>query len=190
MQPLMVLPLLSTNNRINLVGTSGEANNFTISVSDNATSATLPVNFTNAQSAASSFNPHGISFRLNVDDSSTPIEVDLSSYNDTSTTNQYGGIEFSRIIENEINKVYGDERYFDLSDLEDATTTTQANLFTLRYNDAVDLEIDIRGVNESWEEVTKDDLITKMQDAINAKIAEEIYTNGTITDSSWDYCGL
>ena len=81
------------------------------------------------------------------------------------------GIEF-RIIENEINKVYGDERYFDLSDLEDATTTTQANLFTLRYNDAVDLEIDItRGVNESWEEVTKDDLITKMQDAINAKIA-------------------
>ena len=37
----------------------------------------------------------------------------------------------------------------------------------------------------SWEEVTKDDLITKMQDAINAKIAEEIYTNGTITDSSY-----
>ena len=102
------------------------------------------------------------------------------------TTNQYTGIEFSRIIENEINKVYGDERYFDLSDLEDATTATQANLFTLRYNDAVDLEIDItRGVNESWEEVTKDDLITKMQDAINAKIAEEIYTNGTITDSSY-----
>ena len=40
-------------------------------------------------------------------------------------------------------------------------------------------------MNESWEEVTKDDLITKMQDAINAKIAEEIYTNGTITDSSY-----
>ena len=32
---------LSTDNRINLIGTSGEANNFTISVSDNATSATL-----------------------------------------------------------------------------------------------------------------------------------------------------
>ncbi len=177
---------LSTDNRINLVGTSGEANNFSISISDNATTATLPITFTDAQAAASSFNPHGLSFRLNVDGSSTPIEVDLSSYNDTTTNGQYTGIEFSRIIENEINKVYGDERYFDLSDLEDATTATQANLFTLRYNDAVDLEIDItRGVNESWEEVTKDDLITKMQDAINAKIAEEIYTNGTITDSAY-----
>ena len=49
MQLLMVLPLSLPDNRINLVGTSGEANNFTISVSDNATSATLPVNFTNAQ---------------------------------------------------------------------------------------------------------------------------------------------
>ena len=71
-----------------------------------------------------------------------PIEVDLSSYNDTSTTNQYTGIEFSRIIENEINKAMVTKDILT-SDLEDATTTTQANLFTLRYNDAVDLEIDI-----------------------------------------------
>ena len=56
----MELRFTITDNRINLVGTSGEANNFSISISDNAT-CHITINFTQAQAAASSFNPHGIS---------------------------------------------------------------------------------------------------------------------------------
>ena len=44
---------------------------------------------------------------------------------------KYTGTEFAKIIENEINRAYGDDRYFDLSTLVDSGSTTNASLFTL-----------------------------------------------------------
>jgi len=67
----------------------------------------------------------GLQVTLNVDDSPSPVRVDLSdlilnedgAIDIRKANTKYSGIELSRILEARINKAYGDERYFDLDSL-------------------------------------------------------------------------
>ena len=72
-----------------------------------------------------------ISFSLNVDDSPTPVRVDLSDLN-ANAVEPMSGVELARVLENRINRAYGDQRNFNLASLRDATVPSQVNLFTVR----------------------------------------------------------
>jgi flagellar hook-basal body protein len=75
--------------------------------------------------------PKGIAFRLNVDDSPTDTVVDLSDLYDVGAE-PMSGVEMARILEARINQIYGDQRNFNLSSLEDGTTAGKINLFRMR----------------------------------------------------------
>jgi flagellar hook-basal body protein len=76
-----------------------------------------------------------IAFYLNVDNSPTPTKVDLSDLLDNvGVSKDFNGNDLAQYLENKINKAYGDQRYFDLSDYTD--NSGLANLFTLRFTPA------------------------------------------------------
>ena len=79
---------------------------------------------------------NGIAITLNVDKSPSPVRVDLTDLFDA-TAEPLSGVELARILENRINKEYGDQRTFDLSDLVSAPGSTAVNLFTLKVDDGV-----------------------------------------------------
>ena len=117
--------------------------------------------------AGGTFSLHGIKFKLKVDGSPTPVTVDLSKYNDSSVADRYTGTEFARIIENEINRAYGDDRYFDLSTLVDTGSTTNASLFALSV-DGTSANIDIGAADvAAFTSMTEATLESKVQAALN-----------------------
>ena len=76
-------------------------------------------------------------FNLNIDNSPTPVTVDLSEL--YSSTDTYSGVDLARFLEAKINKAYGDEKFFDLTAIQtdpdassDAADTT-LNFFDLRF---------------------------------------------------------
>jgi len=86
--------------------------------------------------AAADVATHGIAITLNVDKSPSPVRVDLTDLFDD-TAEPLSGVELARILENRINKEYGDQRTFDLSDLVSAPGSSTVNLFTLKVDDGV-----------------------------------------------------
>jgi flagellar hook-basal body protein len=74
-----------------------------------------------------------ISFALNIDGSREPVTVDLSYLNEpgASLTKSFTGVEIAREMTNTINKVYGDQRYFNFSALKASDTATSVDLFEL-----------------------------------------------------------
>ena len=71
-----------------------------------------------------------LTFSLNVDDSVDEVVVDLSYLTavGASQTRKLTGVEIARELTNEINRLYGDERFFDFSSLK---VDTAAPLFRL-----------------------------------------------------------
>jgi flagellar hook-basal body protein len=83
--------------------------------------------FANLTGAASP----NIAFRLNIDDSPTPVTVDLSDLNNNAV-DPMSGVELAKLLENRINRAYGDQRNFNLDSLLDGAVANQVNLFTVR----------------------------------------------------------
>ena len=136
--------------------------------------------------ASGTFSLHGIKFKLKVDGSPEPITVDLSSYNDSSVSDKYTGTEFAKIIENEINRAYGDDRYFDLSTLVDSGSTTNASLFTLSV-DGTSANIDIAAADvAAFTSMTKSTLETKVQAALNTAFigTSQVTSSGVFASNS------
>jgi flagellar hook protein FlgE len=82
---------------------------------------------------------------LNVDNSPTPVKVDLSDlFTDDTEESTYSGVDLARILENRINKAYGDLRYFNLESLavKDVVTeefTGVINLFEMKLGEEEEL---------------------------------------------------
>ena len=86
--------------------------------------------------SAAAIAANGIAVSLNIDNSPTPVRIELGDLFDSSAQ-PLSGVELARVLEGKINKAYGDLRTFDLSDLRASTTTSDqnyhvANLFTVR----------------------------------------------------------
>ena len=75
--------------------------------------------------------PKGIKFTLNVDDSPTDVDIDLSDLY-SQTASPMSGVELARVLEARINKAYGDQRTFNLSSLKDGAVATKVNLFKVK----------------------------------------------------------
>jgi flagellar hook-basal body protein len=76
-----------------------------------------------------------IVFDLIVDESATPVTIDLSYLKDLASTKKFTGVEIAREITSVINKAYGDERYFDFTAFKSANTSTKADMFRLTVGD-------------------------------------------------------
>jgi flagellar hook-basal body protein len=114
--------------------------------------------FANLTGAASA----NIAFQLNVDDSPTPVTVDLSDLN-RDAVDPMSGVELARVLENRINRSYGDQRNFNLDSLLDGTVANQVNLFTVR---AGTVERNISTVLPTAANTT----IAELETAINASL--------------------
>ena len=147
--------------------------------------------------SASVIAANGIAVSLNIDNSPTPVEIELDDLFD-STAEPLSGVELARVLEGKINKAYGDLRTFDLSDLRASTTTTDpnyhvANLFTVRVvtdagvttekNISIDVDADNDGTTEyDLSALTIEDLQTLVQAQLNAVAADE-NSDGDTTDA-------
>ena len=60
-----------------------------------------------------------------------PAVIDLSFLNELGAdkVKEYTGVEIAREITNQINREYGDQRFFDFSTLKETETSTTADLF-------------------------------------------------------------
>jgi flagellar hook-basal body protein len=105
----------------------------TFDVYDEVTAA---ANAANSGFAAADVSTNGIAVTLNIDKSPTPVRVELTDLFDQ-TAEPLSGVELARVLENRINKAYGDQRTFDLSDLVASTGSAIVNLFTLKVDDGV-----------------------------------------------------
>ena len=147
--------------------------------------------------SASAIATNGIAVSLNIDSSPTPVRIELGDLYDLNAE-PLSGVELARILENRINKSYGDLRTFDLSDLRASTTTTDqnyhvANLFTVRVvTDAgvtteKNISIDVDANNDGTPEydlsaLSIEDFQTLVQAALNAPAADE-NSDGDTTDA-------
>jgi flagellar hook-basal body protein len=110
-----------------------------------------------------------IKFTLKVDNSPNPITVDLSDlWSETGSARErtWSAIELTRLLESRINRVYGDQRVFDLTSLQDTETSDQANLFTLRVGTTVrNISINL-DEGESLDSLTIERLESLINDAL------------------------
>ena len=113
--------------------------------------------------------PNGIKLTLNVDNSPTPVNLDLSdlwSPPGSAGVRSWSGIELARVLESRINRIYGDQRVFNLTSMQDATVPTQANLFTVKVGD-VSRDISITmGAGESLGSLSPERMETLMNEAL------------------------
>jgi flagellar hook-basal body protein len=120
-------------------------------------------------------------FDINVDQSATPISVDLSYLKDLSATRKFTGIEIARELTNAINKSYGDQRYFDFSSFKSSESDTAANIFRLTVGDIskpialTEGQFGIKPYNDvdgtgGLKEVTLDQAIYALQAVIDKEI--------------------
>jgi flagellar hook-basal body protein len=114
--------------------------------------------FANLTGAASP----NVSFRLNIDDSPTPVTVDLSDLN-RDAVDPMSGVELARVLENRINRAYGDQRNFNLDSLLSGAAAGQVNLFSVR---AGTVERDISATLPNAANAT----IAELEAAINASL--------------------
>ena len=78
-----------------------------------------------------------VKFTLNVlDGSIEPAVIDLSFLNQLGAdkVKEYTGVDIARVITNQINREYGDQRFFDFTSLKATETATTADLFKLISN--------------------------------------------------------
>ena len=136
-----------------------------------------------------------IQFTLNIDDSIEPAVIDLSFLNQLGAdkVKEYTGVEIARELTNQINREYGDQRFFDFSTLKETETSTTADLFKLIANqeDQTPTEDDeivvtltekrtgddpAKGIFGDFKEITQDDAVI----AIQAQVDEQAFSKGLI----------
>ena len=136
-----------------------------------------------------------IQFTLNIDDSIEPAVIDLSFLNELGAdkVKEYTGVEIAREITNQINREYGDLRFFDFSTLKATETSTTADLFKLIANqeDQTPTEDDeiivtltekrtgddpAKGIFGDFKQITQDDAVV----AIQAQVDEQAFSKGLI----------
>ena len=136
-----------------------------------------------------------IQFTLNIDDSIEPAVIDLSFLNQLGAdkVKEYTGVEIARELTNQINREYGDQRFFDFSTLKETETSTTADLFKLIANqeDQTPTEDDeiivtltekrtgddpAKGIFGDFKEITQDDAVQ----AIQAQVDEQAFSKGLI----------
>ena len=129
---------------------------------------------------------NGLSFNLNVDNSTDPITVNLNHLIDSNAdiTKKYTGVEMAREITNAIAKTYGDDRYFDFSTLKVNTSDTSADLFKVaivtplgsspssyQTINLTDQDVaDAYGVNKTMATLTADQAAALMQDKMRTAL--------------------
>ena len=124
-----------------------------------------------------------------------PARIDLSFLNELGAdkVREYIGVEIAREITNQINREYGDLRFFDFSTLKETETSTTADLFKLIANqeDQTPTEDDeivvtltekrtgddpAKGIFGDFKEITQDDAVV----AIQAQADEQAFSKGLI----------
>jgi flagellar hook-basal body protein len=151
--------------------------------------------------SASAITTNGIAVSLNIDSSPTPVRIELGDLYDSSAE-PLSGVELARILENRINKSYGDLRTFDLSDLEDSANAGKLNLFTMRVAQAdgttheKNISIDVNVGNDATPEydmaaLSIEDLEALVQAALNADGSDggfgDVGTAGTSLAPTFSY---
>ena len=125
-------------------------------------------------------------FSLVIDDSPTPIDVDLTDLVDASADPKTG-VELARELENRINKAYGDQRYFDLETLESSSSAGVANLFTLSVDGSeVDISVDVTAAGYDINTVTVEELVELAQAKVDSELALTAASATSIT-VEYDY---
>ena len=136
-----------------------------------------------------------IKFTLNIDDSIEPAVIDLSFLNELGAdkVKEYTGVEIAREITNQINREYGDQRFFDFSSLKATETSTTADLFKLIANQedqtpSEDDEIVVtltekrsgddpaKGIFGDFKQIEQEDAVI----AIQAQVDEQAFSKGLI----------
>jgi flagellar hook-basal body protein len=148
--------------------------------------------------ATTLYEHNEIAFELNVDGSDAPLKIDLSYLNDSTVDTVFTGVEIAREITNQINKTYGDERYFSFSD---GALTTAGSLMKLRVlntdstnttaTDTLDITFtadgtsgtDGKGNFASLSEVTIEDALAAIQYQIDLKASG---TTGVAANANFD----
>jgi flagellar hook-basal body protein len=136
-----------------------------------------------------------LQFTLNIDNSIEPAVIDLSFLNQLGAdkVKEYTGVEIAREITNQINREYGDQRFFDFSTLKETETATTADLFKLIANqeDQTPTEDDeiivsltekrsgddpAKGFFGDFKQITQEDAVI----AIQAQVDEQAFSKGLI----------
>ncbi|OUW06322.1 MAG: hypothetical protein CBD16_00325 [Betaproteobacteria bacterium TMED156] len=138
-------------------------------------------------------NQSPLTFTLNVDNSIEPAIIDMSFLNELGADKlkEYTGVDMAREMTNQINRIYGDQRYFDFSSLKATDTSTTVDIFKLIANQSdqtptEDDEITLtltekrtgndaaNGVFGDFTQITQEDAVT----AIQAQIDEQAFSKG------------
>lgn len=120
----------------------------------------------------------GMSVYLNIDNSPTPVKVDLSDL--MGSTSEYSGIELARILETKINEAYGDLRNFDLSSISNSGAL---EFFTLKLNgEALPVEY-TPASGADLTDVSRENLVDWINSGISAAI-------GAVTDTNSAWYGV
>ncbi|NCV84973.1 MAG: flagellar hook-basal body complex protein, partial [Oxalobacteraceae bacterium] len=145
----------------------------TLTVIPFAAGVTIPAETTmEATALGQHSHPGSLVFDLRVDGSATPITVDLDHLGQLALTKKLTGVEIAREITSAINKVYGDQRYFDFTTLKPSEDAVTANLFRLKVGE---IEKTISLTQDQFDiadlsKVKLDDAISAMQAVIDKEI--------------------
>ena len=144
-----------------------------ISITKSGTTLSIPaVSSLMAANLGISSGSDEIVFDINIDQSSTPISVDLSYLKDLVATRKFTGIEIAREMTNTINKAYGDQRYFDFSSFKPNELATEADIFRITVGDVskpITLTEGQFGI-DSLQTVTLDQAIYALQAVIDKEV--------------------
>jgi len=119
---------------------------------------------------------------VDIDDSGNPVTVDLSSLAATSVKTT--GVELADFIQDQLNRKFGDERYFDLTNANNGKFGLS---FTLS-GTTTNVDIDLASITGQADVSTLSQVtITDIKEEITAKLATAAYGNGTGVPITVDY---
>ena len=140
-------------------------------------------------------NQSPLKFTLNVDNSIEPAIIDMSFLNELGADKlkEYTGVDMAREMTNQVNRVYGDQRFFDFSSLKATDTSTTVDVFKLTANqsdqtptedDAITVSLTEKrtgndpanGIFGDFTQITQEDAVT----AIQAQIDEQAFSKGLV----------
>ncbi len=135
----------------------------------NTSTVTIPEDVVMTHQANVEGKPEGIVFDIVVDGSVNPMTVDLSYLSELQPAKKFTGVEIAREITNQINKTYGDQRYFDFSSFTSTGEPNTAALFKLTVG-GIERTVSLsksRNQLEDLSKVTLDDAVAALQNEID-----------------------
>ena len=119
---------------------------------------------------------------VDIDDSGSPVTVDLSSLKSPSTKTT--GVQLADLIQDQLNRKFGDERYFDLSNANDGKFGLS---FTLS-GTTTNVDINLASITGQSDVTTLSQVkIEDIKEEITAKVAAASYGSGTGVPITVDY---